>query len=265
MTFQLAAYWGLGAAALAVAAALLIMHLLQGKSTVAFGGQLLTVIGALFFTAGLVLRAVRGHGWPFVSWSDTAAGIAVLMVFFYLIWSIATRNSGTGAILVPIALGLAALGISSQIAAPVTLPLSQLNVVISNGTAILGSAFLGLSAATGLSGLARRALKVRFGQGAWISAQLAARWGEIWVRCGLFFLATSLAVDVWWVQQLDLNLTNNAQQAGMAVAWMIYFVALRLKSQPRWQGWPWDAIQVIGFACTLPILLNVPWLNQSLI
>ncbi len=265
MTFQLAAYWGLGAAALTVAAVLLIAHLLHGQDTLAAAGQLLTAVGLLLFTAGLTLRAVRGHGWPFVSWNDTAAGMATLMLLIYLAWSIATRNPGGGAVAVPIALGLAALGIARQIKSPVTLPMGQLDAVISSGATLLGGAFLALSAVTGLSGLARLVLKARLGQGAWISAQTATRWGEVWVRCGLFFLAAGLAVDVWWVQQFDLNLTDNAQQAGIAVAWMIYFIALRLKGQPRWQGWAWDAIQVIGFVCTLPILLDVPWLNQPLI
>ncbi|MBN1933596.1 MAG: hypothetical protein JW934_02965 [Anaerolineae bacterium] len=265
MTIQLAAYWGLGGAALTVAVVLLIGYLLRSSRAFALTGQLLIAASVLFLVIGLTLRALQGHGWPFVSWTDTAAGIAILMLLIYLVWSIAAHTPSTGGIVALIALGLILLDVSQQTTAPVTLSIRQLNVVISNSATIWGGAFLGLSAATGLSGLARRALKARFGQGAWISAQLAARWGEIWVRCGLFFLAASLAVDVWWVQQLDLSLTNNAQQAGIAVAWMIYFVALRLKNQPRWQGWPWDTIQVIGFACTLPILLDVPWLNQSLI
>ena len=57
---------------------------------------------------------------------------------------------------------------------------------------------------------------------------------------------------------------NDAQQAGIALAWMVYFGALRLRANPRWRGWPWAAILSIGFLCVLPILIDAPWLEKTL-
>ena len=45
---------------------------------------------------------------------------------------------------------------------------------------------------------------------------------------------------------------------------MIYFLALRLRASPRWQGWPWTAILMVGFVCTLPIVIDAPWLEITL-
>jgi hypothetical protein len=84
------------------------------------------------------------------------------------------------------------------------------------------------------------------------------------VRGALFCLAVSLAIDTWWLQKVGLGNVNDAQQAGIAVAWMVYFVAIRLRSHSDWKGWPWTAILAVGFCCTLPILLNMPWLETTL-
>ena len=54
------------------------------------------------------------------------------------------------------------------------------------------------------------------------------------------------------------------QQAGIAVAWIVYFAAVRLRGSARWRGWPWVSVLVVGFACTLPLLLAAPWLDDAL-
>jgi hypothetical protein len=80
----------------------------------------------------------------------------------------------------------------------------------------------------------------------------------------LVCLAIGLAIDTWWLQEIGLGNENDAQQAGIAIAWMIYFVALRLRTNSRWRGWPWAAVITAGFLCTLPILLDVSWLDASI-
>jgi hypothetical protein len=87
---------------------------------------------------------------------------------------------------------------------------------------------------------------------------------EALVRGALLCLALSLAVDTWWLQKVGLGNEHDAQPAGIALAWMIYFFALRLTAYPRWRGWPWAAILSIGFLCVLPILINAPWLEMTL-
>jgi hypothetical protein len=86
----------------------------------------------------------------------------------------------------------------------------------------------------------------------------------ILVRVALLCLAVTLAIDTWWLQMVGLGNKSDAQQAGIAIAWMVYFVALRLRASPRWRGWPWAMILIGGFVCTLPILLDVPWLESQL-
>ena len=84
------------------------------------------------------------------------------------------------------------------------------------------------------------------------------------VRIALLCLAVGLAIDTWWLQKVGLGTKNDAQQAGVAIAWMVYFIAVRLRASPRWRGWPWVSILIVGFVCTLPILMDVPWLGNSL-
>ena len=81
---------------------------------------------------------------------------------------------------------------------------------------------------------------------------------------GLVCLAVSLAIETWGLQKIGLGTNGDAQQAGIAIAWMVYFVALRLRSSPRWRGWPWASVLLVGFACSLPILIDVPWLAMPL-
>ena len=122
---------------------------------------------------------------------------------------------------------------------------------------------LAMAAASGLAHVIRT-WRSPFTAGAGDAEQGSEEASEILVRTALLCLAIGLAIDTWWLQKVGLGNENDAQQAGIAIAWMIYFVALRLRSSPRWRGWPWASILTVGFICTLPILMDVPWLDHTL-
>ncbi|MBN1580287.1 MAG: hypothetical protein JXA89_06265 [Anaerolineae bacterium] len=261
----IAAWWGLGYAALIVAAVVLGGAIWRNERALGLIGQLLLVLGVLFVGAGLLTRSLKGHGWPFVSWSDAAAGIALLMLVFYLVWAAIAKASSVGFAAVVLALILLSFGLGQQVKAPVTLSFHPLEARLSALCIMCGGAFLALSAALGLSGLARSLLVDRFPAWRWVTQEMGIRAGEAFVRWALFFLAIGLAIDVWWVQKLDLGMTGSAQQAGIAIAWVIYFVAVRFYSHTHWRGWPWATFLVVAFICVLPILLDVSWLENTLL
>lgn len=260
----LVAWWALGYAALLVAAATFAWYIVSDQSTAGLTGQLSTAWGVLFLGVGLIHRALKGHGWPFVSPVDTMTGIALLMLLFYTVWAFVSREWGIGLFATAIALVLVSWGLPQQINAPITHPLPTSNVLISSTLTMCGGACLGLSAAIGLSSLAHTLLAARLASWHWLPERATAASSELFIRSALFCLAISLAIDVWWVQKLELAMASNAQQAGIAIAWLIYFAALRLRAHPRWYGWAWAAILVVGFICVLPILINVPWLETTL-
>jgi hypothetical protein len=136
--------------------------------------------------------------------------------------------------------------------------------VLSDALNLGAGGFLALAAATGLTAIVRARLADprQVGEHA-LPGEHDAR-SETYVRMALLFLAVSLAVDTWWLQEIGLGQTSEVQQAGIAIVWMVYFVALRLRSSPRWRGWPWASVLVAGFVCALPILIDVHWLTLPL-
>lgn len=259
---SLTATWSLGYAALAISAAILSYDVFfRRRNPVGqLAAQALLVISTILLWTGLSIRIIRGHGWPFYSPADLAAGIALLTLLLYVVWSIATRQRQAALLVSFIALALLSYVLIRQ---PPTLS-TQLypSAGVRFGTALnlAGGAFLALAAASSLSAL------IGSPNHPFTQADRDAydRASEAFVRSALFCLATSLAIDTWWLQKVGLGNIKDAQQAGIAVTWMVYFVAIRLRTQPDWKGWPWTALVTVGFVCTLPILINVPWLEATL-
>jgi hypothetical protein len=259
------ATWSLGYAALVVAVLSAVWAILseRHKASVPRAAQLLLAASTVLLWINLVFRFVRGRGWPLNSPADLAGGIALILLTLYLGWSTAVRRRQAIWFVTLIALALLTYVLVKQPPTGMsTQPLPSPGVRAGTVLNLIGGALLALAAAASLT------IPV---QGPAQSAQALDptsvandRASEAFVRIALFCLAMRLAIDTWWLQKVGLGNVNDAQQAGIAVAWMVYFGALRLRAQPDWKGWPWTAVVSVGFFCTLPILLNVPWLETTL-
>jgi hypothetical protein len=264
----LSAWWGMGYAALAVATVVYGWHVVRTDRAIRVAGQILATIGTLSLCIGLLGRAIRGHGWPFVSPADAAAGIALLMLLIYWVWDLFSPQDGTGFTVSVIGLVLLSYSLTQYPGAPLTERIASTGTLLGSSLNLLGGGLLALAAAISLAGMMRvlhvlRSPDQSESRGE-TRGEFRDRGSETLVRGALFCLAVSLAIDTWWLQKVGLGSRNDAQQAGIAIAWMIYFGALRLRTLPRWRGWPWAAILAVGFFCVLPILLNVPWLENTL-
>lgn len=258
----LTATWSLGYAALVVSVSIQSLRVLSQRHTLAdqMAAHILLVIGTVLLWTSLAIRIVRGHGWPFNSPADLATGIALVMLSFYSGWSLVTRQRAAAPFVSGIALVLLSYALIRQPPTLSTQPYPSPGVRLGAGLNVAGGAFLALAAANSLSTLAGQPTPQTQGTDRVAYDQAS----EAFVRGALFCLALSLAIDTWWLQKVGLGNINDAQQAGIAVIWMVYFIAIRLRTQPDWKGWPWTALVTVGFACTLPILLNVPWLEATL-
>jgi hypothetical protein len=264
-----AAWWGLGYGALLVAVVAYGRHFLQHDvfrsertspaESIASRrvGESLVVASTILLLSGLISRALRGHGWPVASAADATAAMAVLALLVHTAWILSSQPTRPGLAPASIALLLLSYGLAHFPMAPVVTPFRPVMSVLSEALNLCGGAFLALAAASSLAAV--------------VSARLADTpthaddpVSEMMVRAALLCLAVSLAVDTWWLQKIELGRAGEAQQAGIAVVWMVYFVALRLRSSPRWRGWPWASVLLVGFACSLPILIDVPWLALPL-
>ena len=258
----MAAWWGLGYAALLIAVVTYGTYAIYSYANAkrawiaGLTGRLLALMSAMLLGAATLSRAFQGRGWPFVSSADTVSGIALLTLLVYLGWRILSPKFDDGPAVTGMALLLLSFGLGGNPAVLATLPLKPVGALLSHSANLLGGSLLALAAAFGLTNL------VLAGRGHPRHADQDAT--EVLVRAALLCLAIGLAIDTWWLQEVGLGSTQDAQQAGIAIAWMIYFVALRLRASPRWQGWPWTAILMVGFVCTLPILIDAPWLELTL-
>lgn len=258
----LTATWSLGYAALAVSLAILNYQSFFKRQNRPgqVAAQALLLLSTIALWTSLALRMVRGHGWPFSSPADLATGIALLMLVFHAGWSLVTSQRGAAPFVSAIAFALLSYVLSRQSPTLSTVPYPSAGVRLGTMFNLAGGAFLALAAATGLSTLINQPGSQKHD----LARAAYDRASEAFVRGALFCLAASLAIDTWWLQKVGLGNINDAQQAGIAVTWIVYFVAVRLRAQPDWKGWPWTALLIVGFACTLPILLNVPWLEMPL-
>jgi hypothetical protein len=288
----LTAWWGMGFSALMVATVTFGWYLLRRDKAIGLAGLILTLISTAMLWIGQISRAARGNEWPLVTSSDSAAGIALIMLLLYSLWKLFSRELGSGFAVVAVALVLLSYGLGQQSPSPFHQPLPATGVLIGTLLKLCGGSLLALAAAISVTPLI----------GSWLSprppSQIASpmyshahavfagrtqnsgpqanpagqqndpaslqQVSEILVRGALLCLALSLAIDTWWLQKVGLGNANDAQQAGIALAWMVYFGALRLRANPRWRGWPWAAILNIGFLCVLPILIDAPWLEKTL-
>jgi len=227
-------------------------------------GQILATISALTLWSGLLSRAVKGRGWSLASPPDTAMGIALLLLLIYFGWKLFSRERGTGFAGATIALMLLSYGLGKRSQAPITILFISKGMLLSASLNLCGGSLLALAAAISVTDLVRIQYASCPSEQRKSAPNTNGNASEILVRGALLCLAVGLAIDTWWLQKVGLGSSNDAQQAGIAIAWMIYFVALRLRASPRWRGWPWTAILTVGFICTLPLLLNVPWLENTL-
>lgn len=260
-----AAWWGLGYGALLVAVVAYGRHFLQHgvfrseraspAESVASQrvGESLVVVSTVLLIAGLISRALRGHGWPVVSAADATAAMAVLTLLLHTAWILSSQPARPGLAAASIALLLLSYGLARFPVAPVVTPFRPIMSLLSEALNLSGGAFLAVAAALSLAAVVSARL-------AGTPSQADDPASEMMVRAALLCLAVSLAVDTWWLQKIELGRAGEAQQAGIAVVWMVYFVALRLRSSPRWRGWPWASVLLVGFACSLPILIDVSWL-----
>jgi hypothetical protein len=271
-----AAWWGLGYAALLVAAVVYgwratrpyLTHVdnrsgIESRA-IAWIGQALLAVSTILLWAGLWNRAARGHGWPLVTSADAASGVALLLLLLYTCWSLLSGKQDAGLAVAVTAAGLLTYGLGRFSQAWIADSLISKASVLSSALNVCAASLLALAAAIGTTDavLAWHRPAPQDEPGAKPRAE--ERTSEMLVRITLVCLAASLAIDTWWLQKVGLGGDGDAQQAGIAIAWMVYFFALRLRSSPRWRGWPWASLLAVGFVCTLPILLNVPWLDNTL-
>jgi hypothetical protein len=261
---MLSAWWGLGYAALLVATIGYGWYNVRRLKVNKLTGDVLIIVATVLLWLGLVGRAAQGHGWPFVSPADRATGVALLTLLIYLGWGVLSPEGVTGFAVSAVALVLLSYGLGQFPRAPVADPISSVGTVLGASLKLLAGALLGVAAATSLGEVKQKAdraaqprQRARTGKGHTTAS-------EVLVRGALLCLAIALAIDTWWLQKVGLGNANDAQQAGMAIVWMIYFLALRLRNSPRWRGWPWASVLAVGFVCTLPIVLNVAWLGSKL-
>jgi hypothetical protein len=262
---MITAWWGLGYAALALAAALYAWAGVSQRRAARVTAHILAGMAAMLLWGALISRAVQGHGWPLTSAADRAVGIALLLLFLYVsepLWS--ERYLG-GFAVTATSVMLLSYGLGRYPQGMVTLPIVSAGTLVSSSLDLLGGSLLALAACLSLSSLIRldhdppNLLRLK------LVPEPRDVASETLVRSALFCLAVSLAIDTWWLQKVGLGSTNDAQQAGIAIAWMIYFVSLRLRSSARWRGWPWTAVLAVGFICTLPILVQATWLEKALL
>jgi len=270
-----AAWWGLGYGALLVAVVAYGRHFLQHyafrgepaspveRVALQRVGKSLTMVSTILLGTGVVSRALEGQGWPIVSAADAAAGIAGLALLLQTVWALSSRADGPGLAATCMALLLLSYGLARFPVAPVVVPFRPV-AVLSDALNLGAGAFLALAAAFSLTAVVSARLADRPLTAGRASPREDDPASEMLVRAALFCLAVSLAVDTWWLQKIELGRSGGVQQAGIAIVWMVYFVALRLRSSPRWRGWPWASVLLVGFVCALPILIDVPWLALPL-
>ena len=258
----LVAWKGVGYAALSVAMGAYFWHLAyeirRGERVSGICGQVLSTLAVISWGLWLLERAQKGHGWPFVSAADLAIGVSFLMLLLYSVLSPFDRRApAAGFPVTAIALILASYGLGQSQAVALATPVTSRGELVRDALNLSGASLLALAAAVDLGGRLYVHLQAQ-------EHESNSTPSVPMVQAGLFCLAIGLAIDTWWLQKIGLGSTDDAQQAGIAIVWVAYFAALRLRTSRRWRGWPWTIALLIGLACILPALFNVPWLERVL-
>ena len=157
----MAAWWGLGFAALVVSVAARGWHMLKRRqSSLLRTGQVLSAVGTVLLWTGLVSRAIKGRGWPIVTPADMAMAIALLLLLLHTLWSLVSSRPETGLAVTLVTVALLTYALSQFPQGPVTSMLSKASM-FSDLLYACGGSLLAMAAAASLT----YALRVRRTQG----------------------------------------------------------------------------------------------------
>jgi len=255
---------------LVVAGIAYIVHLLLEGRIVGYGGTVISFLGLVALSVGLISRGIEAGHWPLTSTYEFSLVFVWGIVLVYLLLERFMGTREGGAFALPIAFLLCTyarflISESAQAPQPLVPALRSLWLQLHVGTAAIAYGAFAVACSGGVMYLAGEFTSRRRGTGdaSLPSLQLSDRFTYWAVAFGYPFMSLSIITGAVWAQVAWGRYWGwDIKETWALITWLVYTLFLHLRAIRGWRGRPVAVLSIVGFAVVLFTFLGVGWLAR---
>jgi cytochrome c-type biogenesis protein CcsB len=254
---------------LLVASIAYIVHLLWGKPVIGYVGTVMSFLGLVALSVGLISRGIEAGHWPLTSTYEFSLVFVWSIVIVYLLLERAMGAREGGAFALPIAFLLCTyarfvIPDSAQTPQPLLPALRSLWLQLHAGTAAIAYGAFAVACGGGVMYLTRELTsRQRSGATGLPSLQHSDRFTYWAVAFGYPFMSLAILTGALWAQVAWGRYWGwDIKETWALVTWLIYTLFLHLRALRGWRGRPVAVLSIVGFAVVLFTFLGVGWLAR---
>lgn len=255
---------------LLVAGVAYIAYLLWGKRIIGYGGTVVSFLGLVALSVGLIRRGIESGHWPLASTYEFSLVFVWGIVLVYLLLERVMGTRVGGAFALPVAFLLCTyarfvIPDSAQAPQPLLPALRSLWLQLHVGTAAIAYGAFAVAGGGGVMYLAGEFASRRRGAGnsGLPSLPFSDRFTYWAVAFGYPFMSLSIITGAIWAQVAWGRYWGwDIKETWALITWLIYTLLLHLRAIRGWRGRPVAVLSVIGFVVVLFTFLGVGWLAR---
>jgi cytochrome c-type biogenesis protein CcsB len=254
---------------LLVASIAYIVHLLWGKPVIGYIGTVMSFLGLVALSVGLISQGIEAGHWPLTSTYEFSLVFVWSIVIVYLLLERVMGAREGGAFVLPIAFLLCTyarfvIPDSAQTPQPLLPALRSLWLQLHAGTAAIAYGAFAVACGGGVMYLTRElANRQRSGATGLPSLQHSDRFTYWAVAFGYPFMCLAILTGAIWAQVAWGRYWGwDIKETWALVIWLIYTLFLHLRALRGWRGRPVAVLSIIGFLVVLFTFLGVGWLAR---
>jgi cytochrome c-type biogenesis protein CcsB len=254
---------------LLVAGIAYIVHLLWGRRIIGYGATVISFLGLVALSVGLILRGIESGHWPLASTYEFALAFVWSIVLVYLLLEQVMGTREGGAFALPIAFLLCTyarfvIPDSAQAPQPLLPALRSLWLQLHAGTAAIAYGAFAVASGGGVMVLVGEFSRQRGARGVGLpSLPLSDRFTYWAVALGYPFMSLAILTGAIWAQVAWGRYWGwDIKETWALITWLIYTLFLHLRAIRGWRGRPVAVLAIIGFAVVLFTFLGVGWLAR---
>jgi len=261
---------------LLVAGIAYIAHLLWRRRIIGYGATVISFLGLVALSVGLILRGIESGHWPLASTYEFSLVFVwgIVLVYLLLEQAVGAREGGAFALLIAFLLYTYARFVipdSAQAPQPLLPALRSLWLQLHVGTAAIAYGAFAVACGGGVMYLAGEFTNRQREAGdagtetpvRLPSLQLSDRFTYWAVAFGYPFMSLAILTGAIWAQVAWGRYWGwDIKETWALITWLIYTLFLHLRAIRGWRGRPVAVLSIVGFAVVLFTFLGVGWLAR---
>lgn len=246
-----------------------IVHLRWGGRVIGYGATVISFLGLIALSVGLISRGIESGHWPLTSTYEFSLVFVWSIVLVYLLLERVMGTREGGAFALPMAFLLCTyarfvIPDSAQAPQPLVPALRSLWLQLHAGTAAIAYGAFAVACGGGIMYLVG---EFSFRRGTWDVGRpplpLSDRFTYWAVAFGYPFMSLAILTGAIWAQVAWGRYWGwDVKETWALITWLIYTLFLHLRAVRNWRGRPVAVLSVVGFVVVLFTFLGVGWLAR---